>query len=120
MTNQGININVSGGNAQIGNVQQGDNNTATVGDQTMSAEAARAFADVAAALDEHLAQRPDDRAQIEQLKADLSELNSAFETKRRSRWGTIGEAAKALSETYSWAAPLLKGLVAVLVPGLIL
>lgn len=77
-----------------------------------------AFADIADELDARLAQRPDDRQQIEQLRADLSELKAAIETKRKSRWGTIGEAAKVLRETYDWAAPLLKTLFAVIIPGL--
>ena len=120
MNGGGININITGGGAQFGNLQQGDHNTATVGSQTLSVEAAQAFAEIGAALDARMVAQPDDRQQVEQLKADLAELKTSVETKQKSRWGTIGEAAKALHETYGWAAPLLKTLFGVLIPGLAL
>jgi len=120
MSNGGININVSGGAFQLGNAVQGDQNVVTTQSQNLSVEVAKAFADAGAALDARAALRPDEQSQIDQLKADLAELKAAVETKRKSRWGTVLEAAKAIHGAYAWAAPLLKPLFAVIAPGLVL
>jgi hypothetical protein len=112
----GININVSGGQAQFGNLIQGDNNTVTSNGQNLTAPQTEAFETLLAALNGRPAGAPDD--EIERLKADIAELRAAIKTQRPTRWGSIEQGLKIIKDAYGWAAPLLTPLIKVLAPGL--
>jgi hypothetical protein len=117
MTKGAIDITVSGGNANFGNILQGDANQLSAGSLSISAQIDEAFAQLIASLDGRCVQQPHEQAQIEALKAELAALQEAAKTGKPTGWGSIAETAKVLYERYGWAGGLLKKLFGLLVPG---
>jgi len=117
MNKSGIGITVTGGNANFGNIVQGNNNSATAGAQSISTPINEAFLALFRELDAHRMQEPQHAEEIDALKADIAALQTAAQANKPTRWGSVAEAAKVLYEKYGWAGSLLKKLFIVLVPG---
>lgn len=105
---------INGGNVQIGNVVQGDGNAVSVSNQTQTNAVDRAFADAFTALDARCAASPADAQEVALLREELTSLKRDVEAKRPGKLGTLNATAKALTETYAWAGPLLEKLFAML------
>jgi hypothetical protein len=112
-----INIAISGGNANFGNVTQGNHNTSSVQSQTITGQAEQAFTEFFAGLEECRSRNDQQATQIDALKDEMAALKAALEQNPESRKGSLLDKAKALYDKYGWAAGLLKKIFVVLLPG---
>ena len=110
-----IDINISGGTSNIGNISQGDNNTNTVSSQSISSDAEKAFRDFFGHLERTSGSTQIDDQQITDLRREIVSLEKSLNTKPVSR-DSLASLANALYKEYGWAADMLKKLFSVLVP----
>lgn len=112
-----VNINVSGGNANFGNVVQGDDNqvSAEQRDWVQTVEAAFATcAQDARSLGEGLGVTND---QIAALLRDVESLKAAAAaTPANEDKPTLAERLKRMGSKFAWAVPVLKMLAEKIVP----
>lgn len=112
-----IDLSVSGGNVNIGNLSQGDGNTLTSAAQTIHIEHEQAFAAAFAALEARHAGQDD--AQLRALQAELATLKQQLAQTPQPPESLIDK-ARALYQRYGWAGDLLKKLYATVLPMLAL
>lgn len=113
MSNGKININISGGTSNIGNISQGDDNTNVVQSQTINSETDEAFALFFEHLQSASANSQIQEQQISDLKAEVESLKESLEAGSTSD-DSLAQIAKNLYEKYGWAADILKKLFTVL------
>jgi hypothetical protein len=117
MSNGKLNIVVSGGNANFGNVSQGDANTNVVESQKIDARAEQAFAEFFQELERRRASEPTTTRQLDALKEEVSALKTALQQGQTTKKKSLSETAMALYEQYGWAGDLLKKLLGLVIPG---
>lgn len=112
MSSRGISITIGGGNAQFGNVSEGDGSSLRA---DLSQNVAGAFAD----LDRELVQaaisgQAGDEA-VDALRKEVAALQSAI-AEGRTSGSSIGQTAKRLYQNYGWAIEPLRKLFLFLAP----
>jgi len=119
MKNGKLNINISGGNSNIGNISQGDNTSNNVHSQTLNVEAEQAFSDFFNNLEKLSISTHSHEDQILALQNDVLSIKKSLEDKSIS-FESLPQIAKSLYEKYGWAGDILKKLFQVVVPSIIL
>lgn len=110
-----INITISGGSTNIGNISQGDQNTATVQEQSVSNDVDKAFSEFFFQIETLSASKKIHKNEIDDLRKDIASLKDSMDLKQKSKV-SLGEIAKLLYEEYGWAVDALKKLFTVLIP----
>lgn len=115
MSSGQVNINISGGTSNVGNISQGDNNTNIVQSQSIKLEMDKAFSDFWGHLEKISASTQIHDHQIAELRSEIVSLKELLETKPTSKESLV-QIAKSLYNKYGWAADMLKKLFSILVP----
>ena len=115
MSSGKININISGGTSNIGNISQGDKNTNTVQSQSIRLEMDKAFSDFFGQLERISTSTQIHENLIAELRSEVLSLKESLVTKPTSKESLV-QIAKALYEKYGWAADMLKKLFTIIVP----
>ena len=113
MNNGKININISGGTSNIGNVSQGDNNTNTVKSQSINLEADAAFLQFFENLHKNSISAEISEERISELQAEVELLKQSMAAGSTSE-ESLTQIAKNLYEKYGWAGDALKKLFTVI------
>jgi hypothetical protein len=116
MTTGKININISGGNSNIGNISQGDNNSNIVQSQAFKLEAEQAFSDFFNSLEKLYISKQVHEDKIVELRNEVLSIKESLQRKSTSKESLV-QIAKSLYEKYGWAADILKKLFLIIVPG---
>ena len=111
-----INFNVSGGNLNIGNVVQGDNNAINAGEQEIKLEMDQAFKDFLKDVNRQSLTLSASQAQVRDLEREIESLKLAL--KAGEDEPTMIARFKEIAEKFKWAAPLLTKLLTKVAPGL--
>lgn len=115
MSDKNLNINVSGGNINVGSVSQGDNNGISIESQKITThfdEKYLAFYEDISELKKTTGVKQD---QIDSLISDIKTIQRILEKNSEPKDSLINK-AKELYEKYSWAAGALKTLFAAVLP----
>ena len=116
MTTGKININISGGTSNIGNISQGDNNSNIVPSQEINLETEQAFSDFFRDLEKISISTQGHEDQISELRNEVLSIKQSLQQKPTSKKSLV-EIAKSLYEKYGWAGDVLKKLFLIIVPG---
>ncbi|NOX64274.1 MAG: hypothetical protein GXO85_00400 [Chlorobi bacterium] len=98
-----VNIKVTGGNINIGNISQGNNNSNTVGNQSNNSNIENDLESILNYLDEKAKDHSINQEQILSLKAELSALKDSYQTNPSGIFDIIEE----LKNKYSWASDVI-------------
>jgi hypothetical protein len=110
-----LNINVTGGQNDFGNIVQGDHNT--VHAEVRHDVVARRFDELREAIATQGERRGEPAPELQELKTRVSELQAALQAGADSR--AAKPKLQAIIEKFSWAVPLVKNVLDAFYPGLL-
>lgn len=116
MTTGNLNINISGGTSNIGNISQGNNNSNVVQSQAIQIEEEQAFSDFFYDLEKLSISTHIHEDQITALKKEVLSIKESLQRKSTLKESLV-QIAKSLYKNYGWAADILKKLFHIIAPG---